>query len=70
MLLCLSLKSAIMENLTLKAIMRFHNHPSVSAIRSAFNPQSFSFSKVSIDDVLKKINKLGNGKLIQCTDIS
>ena len=42
----------------LKAIMKFGNHPSVSAIRNAFNPQSFSFSKVSVDDVLKEINKL------------
>ena len=42
----------------LKAIMKFRNHPSVSAIRNAFNPQSFSFSKVSVDDVLKEIKKL------------
>ena len=39
----------------LKAIMKFRNHPIVSAIRNAFNPQSFSFSKVSVDDVLKKL---------------
>ena len=43
-----------------KAIMRFPNHPSTSGIRNAFNPQSFNFSKVSVDDVLKEINKLGN----------
>ena len=42
----------------LKAIMKFRKHPSVSAITNAFNPQSFSFSKVSVDDVLKEINKL------------
>ena len=53
----------------LKAIMKFRNHPSVSAIRNAFNPQSFNFSKVSVDDVLKEINKLGNRKAIQNTDI-
>ena len=48
-----------------KAIMKFCNHPSLSAIRNAFNPQSFSFSKVSADDFLKEINKLGNRKAIQ-----
>ena len=28
---------------------------SVSAIRNAFNSQSFNFSKVSVDNVLKKL---------------
>ena len=42
----------------LKAIMKFRNHRSVSAIRIAFNPRSFSFSKVSVDDVLKEIKNL------------
>ena len=49
--------------------MKFRNHPSVSAIRNAFNPQSFNFSKVSVDDVLKEVKKLGNRKAIQNTDI-
>ena len=53
----------------LKAIIKFCNHPSVSAIRNAFDPQSFNFSKVSVDDVLKEINKLGNKKAIPKTDI-
>ena len=53
----------------LKAIMKFRNHPSVSAIRNAFDPQSFNFSKVSVDDALKEINKLGNKKATQNTDI-
>ena len=53
----------------LKAIMKFLNHPSVSAIRNVFSPQSFNFSKVSADDVLKEINKLGNRTAIQNTDI-
>ena len=50
--------------------MKFRNHPTVSAIRNAFNPQSFTFSKVSVDNVLKEINKLGNRKAIQNTDIT
>ena len=49
----------------LKAIMKFHNHPGVSAITNAFNPQSFNFSNVSVDDLLKEINKLGSRKTIQ-----
>ena len=35
-----------------KAIIKFPNDPSVSAIRNAFNPCSFNFSKVSVDNVL------------------
>ena len=53
----------------LKAIIKFRNHPSVSVIRNAFDPQSFNFSKVSVDDILKEINKLGNKKAIPKTDI-
>ena len=53
----------------LKGIMKFRNHPSVSAIRNAFNRQSFNFSKISVDDVLKEINKLGDRKAMDSTDI-
>ena len=53
----------------LKAIIKFRNHPSVSVIRNAFDPQSFNFLKVSVDDILKEINKLGNKKAIPKTDI-
>ena len=53
----------------LKATMKFRNHLNVSAIRNAFNLQRFNFSKVSLHDVLKEINKLGNRKAIQNTDI-
>ena len=53
----------------LKAIIHFCNYPCVSAIRNAFNPQSFNFSKVSVDYVLRKSNKLSNRKAIQNTDI-
>ena len=49
--------------------MKFCNHPSVSATKNAFNPQSFNFSNVTVDDALKKINKLGNRKAIHNTDI-
>ena len=50
--------------------MKFRNHPSVSAIRNVFNPQSFNFSKVSTDDVLREITKLDNRKAIQNTGIT
>ena len=49
--------------------MKFHNHPNVTAIRNPFNPQSFNFSKGSVDDVLREINKLCNRKAIQSTEI-
>ena len=44
----------------LKVIMKFHNHPSVSATRNTFNPQSFNFSKVIVVDVFfrKLTNKV------------
>ena len=48
----------------------FGNHLSVSAIRNAFNSRIFSSSKVSVDDLLKEINKLGNRKAIQGPDIT
>ena len=53
----------------LESNKKFRNHPSVSAIRNAFDPQSFNFSKAMVDDALKKINKLGNRNAIQNTDI-
>ena len=53
----------------LKAIMKFRKHPSVSVITNAFKQQIFNFSKVRVDDVLEEINKLGNRKAIQNTDI-
>ena len=37
--------------------------------RNAFDPQSFNFSKVSVDNFSKEI-KLGNRKAIQTTDIA
>ena len=49
--------------------MRFRYNPGVSAIRNAFNPQSFNFLKVSVDDVLKEIDELGNRKAMQNTGI-
>ena len=33
--------------------MKFRNHPNVTAIRNAFNPQSLNFSKGSVDNVLR-----------------
>ena len=53
----------------LKGIMKFRNHSSVSAIRNAFNRQSFNFSKITVDDVLKEINKLGDRKAMESTEI-
>ena len=51
----------------LKAVMKFCNDPSLSATRNAFNSHNFNFSKVSIDDVLKEINK--SRKMMQNTGI-
>ena len=56
--------AACISHPALKAIMKLRINLSVSAIRNAFNLRSFSFLKVSVDDVLEEINKLGNRKAI------
>ena len=51
----------------LKVLIKFCNHPSVSAIRNAFNLKNFSFSKLNVY-VFREIKKLGNRKAIQRTN--
>lgn len=53
-----------------RAIIKFRNHPNISAIRSKFNPQNVkSSSKVNTDDVSTEINKLVNKKSSTEADI-
>ena len=61
--------SEFISNPSLKAIKKLCNPQSVFAIRNLFNPQAFGFSTVSVDDVLKEINKSSNGKVIQSIQI-
>ena len=53
----------------MKVVTKFCNHSRESSIRNVFNPQSLGFSQVSVDDVPNQINKLGNRKAIQSTQI-
>ena len=59
-----------MDHPTLKAIMKWRNHPSVLAI-TAFheNRVRFTFSSVTFADVAKEINIFNSSKAIQETDL-
>ena len=51
----------------MKVITKFCNRPKLFPIRKAFNPQSLSFSQVSVEVFSNKTKKLGNTKAIQST---
>ena len=55
---------------TLKAIMKWRNHPSVLAITAVHgNRERFTFSSVTLADVAKEINILNRSKAIQEADL-
>ena len=54
---------------TLKAILKYQNHPSVVAINNLNKNYNFYFSFVSEEDFLEEIKKLNPRKSIQSTDI-
>ena len=54
---------------TLKAILKYKNHPSIVAINNLKKNYNFYFSVVSEEDVLKEIKKLNPRKSTQSTDI-
>ena len=43
---------------TLKAILKYKNHPSIAAIRNANNNSNFHFNELSAEEVYKEIRKL------------
>ena len=47
-----------LSNPTLKAILKYKNHPSIVAIRNANNNFHFHFNEVSVEEVYKEIRKL------------
>ena len=51
------------------AVNKFKNHASIIMIKNKKNDQSFSFGRVTYDDVLKKINTLDTAKASQQSDI-
>ena len=55
---------------TLKAILKYKNHPSIVAIRNANNNSHFHFNEVSVEEVYKEIRKLSQHKSAHSTDIS
>ena len=54
---------------TLKAILKYKNHPSIVAINNLKKNFNFYFSVVSEEDFLKEIKKLNPRKSTQSTDI-
>ena len=55
---------------TLKAVLKYKNHPSIVAIRNANNNPHFHFSEVSVEEDYKEIRKLSPRKSAQSIDIS
>ena len=59
------------ENGTIRAILKYRNHPSILAIRERKKAQTnFCFKQVSIEKIQKEILNLNNKKASQNSDIS
>ena len=54
---------------TLKAIFKYKDHPSILAIQSHCEKETFRFSEVNIEDIKKNILKLDKNKASQNSDI-
>ena len=62
----------VTENITdptLKAIFKYKDHPSILAIQSHCEKETFRFSEVNIEDIKKDILKLDKDKASQHSDI-
>ena len=58
------------ENRTIRAILKYRNHPSIPAIREWKKAQiNFCFKEVSIEEIQKEILNLNNKKASQNSDI-
>ena len=58
------------ENCTIRAILKYRNHPSILAIRERKKAQKkFCFKEVSIEEIQKEILNLNNKKASQNSDI-
>ena len=58
------------ENPTIREILKYRNHPSITAIRERKKSQiSFCFKEVSIEETQKEILNLNNKKASQNSDI-
>ena len=58
------------ENRTIRAILKYRNHPSILAIRERKKaPINFCFKEVSIEEIQKEILNLKNKKASQNSDI-
>ena len=58
------------ENRTIRAILKYRNHPSILAIREREKAQiNFCFKELSIEEMQKEISDLNNKKASQNSDI-
>ena len=58
------------ENRTIRAILKYRNHPSILAIREQKKAQiNFCFKEVSIEETQKEVLNLNNKKASQNSDI-
>ena len=58
-----------LSDATLKAILKYKNHPSIVATRNANNNSLFRFNEVCVEEVYKEIRKLSARKSAQSTDV-
>ena len=58
-----------LADLTLKAIFKYKDHPSIPALHSNCEKETFRFSEVNIEDIKKGIVKLGKNKASKHSDI-
>ena len=52
-----------------KAILKYRNHPNIVAIKNLNKGSRFDFCRVSVQDVVKEINKLSTRKATQHIDL-
>ena len=58
------------ENCTIRAILKYRNHPSILVIRERTKAQiNFCFKEVSVEEIQKEILNLNNKKASQNSDI-
>ena len=67
-----NMDDSICENINdlfLKGIVRYRNHPSIVTIKKFCNSKShFSFKNVQKEEILKELNNLNISKAVQITD--
>ena len=61
--------SEISDDPVIKSVEKFKNHPSIQAINRNGPYDTFSFSKVNHEEIVKEIKNVGTSKASQVSDI-